>query len=444
VSNKRPRTISGASEDVSPSPSLSKLEPRYWESRLFKNTFTYKGKRREVNGWSVKIQLFGQRKTFSLSSGEPTQAAAEACQIYQTIATRGWDAVDHRAGKAGFNSLLVTRSPATDRPASFDKSYWESRLIHRKYLDPANGQSRRELSARIEHAGISRYFPLGTAIEPAAAREAMRIHQGVITEGWTAASLRFRRELTLAFRWLENPLAWTYTTIHTWKSGDEITSRLDRPSKSGLRKVAVIDPDASLRYSLAASINAHDRFECNSAYASVAEAGREINRSLPDLVLINFSQPDQSAFVALEALQAIRPSLAGLFYSEFEDSDELFKATPGGSAGYLLKRTPSFRLLEPISETTGPLTRELVASKIREYFQSVVATMPSGPSALATAKLTPREHEILTLMAKGQLAKEIAEVLGISIWTVHGHVKSIFEKLNVHTRTEAVVKFLQK
>jgi len=70
--------------------------------------------------------------------------------------------------------------------------------------------------------------------------------------------------------------------------------------------------------------------------------------------------------------------------------------------------------------------------------------MPSGPSALSMAKLTPREHEILALLAKGDLAKEIAESLGISIWTVHGHVKSIFEKLDVHTRTEAVVKFLQK
>jgi DNA-binding CsgD family transcriptional regulator len=70
--------------------------------------------------------------------------------------------------------------------------------------------------------------------------------------------------------------------------------------------------------------------------------------------------------------------------------------------------------------------------------------MPVGPSVLEMAKLTPREHEILVLLAKGYLAKEIADSLGISIWTVHGHAKSIFEKLNVHTRTEAVVKFLQK
>lgn len=70
--------------------------------------------------------------------------------------------------------------------------------------------------------------------------------------------------------------------------------------------------------------------------------------------------------------------------------------------------------------------------------------MPSGPSSLETAGLTPREHEVLALLSKGELAKEIASSLGISIWTVHGHVKNIFEKLGVHTRTEAVVKYLQK
>ncbi len=97
-----------------------------------------------------------------------------------------------------------------------------------------------------------------------------------------------------------------------------------------------------------------------------------------------------------------------------------------------------------IAGTAGPLSPELIAARVREYFQHLVATLPSGPSALDVARLTPREQEILALLAKGDLAKEIAESLGISIWTVHGHVKSIFEKLNVHTRTEAVVKFLQK
>ena len=112
--------------------------------------------------------------------------------------------------------------------------------------------------------------------------------------------------------------------------------------------------------------------------------------------------------------------------------------------GYLLKRTSPLRILEPLADATGPLTRESIAARIREYFQNLLTAMPIGPSSPELSKLTAREHEILTLLSKGGVAKDIASTLGISLWTVHGHVKKIFEKLNVHTRTEAVVKFLQK
>jgi DNA-binding NarL/FixJ family response regulator len=160
--------------------------------------------------------------------------------------------------------------------------------------------------------------------------------------------------------------------------------------------------------------------------------------------LQNYSPPNQPGAACLDELRRARPGLLGLLYSVFEDSDQLFKSTPGGAAGYLLKRTPWFRIFEPLAETKGSLTQEVVAASIRDYFQRLVTSMPSGTSALELARLTPREHEILARIAQGYLAKEIADALGISIWTVHGHVKSIFEKLNVHTRTEAVVKFMQK
>ena len=78
------------------------------------------------------------------------------------------------------------------------------------------------------------------------------------------------------------------------------------------------------------------------------------------------------------------------------------------------------------------------------YFQQLSALLPSGPPFWKLAKLTPREQEILALLSKGDLVKEIAGKLGISNWTVQGHVKSIFEKLHVHSRTEAVVKYLQR
>jgi hypothetical protein len=97
VFKKRPRAARHAVIFSARPDTRSKTEPHYWRGRLFRNTFTYKGQRIEVNGWSAKIQLYGRRKTFSLSSSDPTRAAEEACRIYQTILAQGWEAVaDHR------------------------------------------------------------------------------------------------------------------------------------------------------------------------------------------------------------------------------------------------------------------------------------------------------------------------------------------------------------
>ena len=417
------------------------MEPAYWRNRLFTNTFTYKGKTRRVNGWCVRIQLFGKRKTFSLSSSEREQAAAEASRIYQAINLRGWDAVPHRGG-AGIGPM---GEPARAQVSSTDDTEdWAKRLLHRRYPERKDPGMPPELSARIEHGGNYRYFPMGTDDAGAAAREAKRIHQTIVEQGWAVANQKFVRELTLAFRWLDNPLAWTYTTVHTWNE-HKSTSRLPESArKSGSQNVAILEPDTGLRLALIASVNSQPGFTCRSAYASSSEACREVTRQRVDFVLLNYSLPNQPGAACLEDLRRARPGLLGLLYSVFEDSDQLFKSTPGGAAGYLLKRTPWFRIFEPLAETKGSLTQEIVAASIRDYFQRLVAAMPSGTSALELARLTPREHEILARIAQGYLAKEIADALGISIWTVHGHVKSIFEKLNVHTRTEAVVKFLQK
>lgn len=420
------------------------MEPAYWERRLFRNTFTYKNRRCKVNGWSVKMQLAGKRKTFSLSSSNRQQAAVEASQIYQMINTHGWDVVGESRGRAPFRPFQSRAETAGASAIGFDVGYWKRRLIHRRYPEKTTEQGPTELSVRIEHLGVSRYFPLGTHDEDEAAGKALRIHQVMAGQGWGMVNQKFTQELTVAFRWLENPLAWTYTTLHTWNRSDLPESLTYSAANPNARRVAVIEPDRGIRLALAASSNQHETFSCCALYSNVAEAMREITRRRIDLVLINHALPDQTGSVCLEALQRAKPGLVGLLYSVFEDSDQLFKSTPGGAAGYLLKRTPPNRIFEPIIENSAPLTRELVAMKTREYFQRLVAAMPSGPSALQMARLTSREQEILALLAKGDPAKEIADTLGISIWTVHGHVKSVFEKLNVHTRTEAVVKFLQK
>src|SRR4051812_30789453 len=146
----------------------SRMEPGYWRNRLFTNTFTYKGKTRRVNGWCVRIQLFGQRKTFSLSSSDRDQAAAEACRIYQAIILQGWDAVGHRGG-AGIGPMAEpahAQGPSLEETAAED---WAKRLLHRRYPERKDPKAPPELSARIEYAGIYRYFPMGTNDADAAA-----------------------------------------------------------------------------------------------------------------------------------------------------------------------------------------------------------------------------------------------------------------------------------
>jgi len=421
----------------------SKTEAAYWRGRLFKNTFTYKGRRLEVKGWSAKIQLFGRRKTFSLSSSDRTRAAEEACRIYQTILTHGWKSVVDRRTTGELVNSGKAGEPTPSTSTASDLENWTGRLIHRKHLDESPVSADRNFSARIVHARESWFFPLGTSDETKAAARAQRIHQTVVTRGWEFAHRRYPRELTLALRWLDDPVAWTYITIHT-QPRQAPQSVCDRSASPSPLSVVLVEPDAGIRRALVACINSQEGFRCHFAFPRAAEAIRESSVRQLDFALVNHTLVHQPGMVCLDEWHRIKPGFVGILYSVFEDSDQLFKATPGGAMGYLLKRTTPSRIFDPIAGATRPLIREQIAAHVRGYFQRLSASLPAGPPSRELATLTPREHEILGLLSKGQLAKEIADTLGISTWTVHGHVKSIFEKLNVHTRTEAVVKFLQK
>ncbi|HWW00894.1 MAG TPA: response regulator transcription factor [Candidatus Acidoferrum sp.] len=422
----------------------SKQDPSYWRERLFKNEYAYKGERAKVRSWSVKLQLFGKRKSFTLGSHERAKAAEEACQLYRAIIEQGWGAVSRSRAGAGLRGRILSGSPISSPSLRDDAEYWKGRLIHRKYPEPDESHGDREFSIWIEHARTSQYFPLGTSDENEAAARAMRIYRAVITKGWASANARFPRELTLALRWRDNPLAWTYTTVHTRLGSGPLKPGSGRAVPEADLSVVIIEPDAPIRFALEACINSQEGFRCDASFASAAEALHEISRRRVDLALANHDLPDEPSAVRAEELQRARPGFSVLSYSVFEDSDQLFKSTPGGAAVYMLKRTSPGRILEPIAGLARPATREQIASRVREYFRELSALLPSGPPFWKLAKLTPREHEILVFLSKGDLVKEIADALGISNWTVHGHVKSIFEKLKVHTRTEAVIRYLQK
>ena len=133
-------------------------------------------------------------------------------------------------------------------------------------------------------------------------------------------------------------------------------------------------------------------------------------------------------------------------YGVHMDSEELFALTPGGASGYVLKRTAPEHVLEPVlgGLSGGRVEAETLRQSSQSYFQRLLQGGPTEQVSSRSAQLTQREQDVLNLVSKGYVDKEIALALGISTWTVHEHSKRIFEKLQVHSRTEAVLAYLQK
>jgi DNA-binding NarL/FixJ family response regulator len=373
------------------------------------------------------------------------RAAAEACQLFRTIVQQGWEVAlsrhngrEMRAPLPGHNNDSSSNRPEIEN--------WAERLIHRKYTEKFHPNLEREFSARIQHSGTGYYFPLGTDDRKVAAARAMRIHQNVVRKGWEKTIQRFPRELSLAFHWLDSPVVWTYTTIQT-------QIRLSRPpaltapaSMSGTLNVAIVESDPTIRKALEWCIDQQEGYCTVGFFARAADALRLIPQRPFHLVLANRTLADQTGTAFLNSLAEVQPNIVGLMFSVYDDCDLLFARAPGGAASYLFRRTLPTRILEPISEAwqKGNLTRDYIADNVRTYFEKALSFLPASGSSHSLANLTQRELEILGLLSKGQSDKEIADLLRISTWTVHGHLKKIFEKLDVHNRTEAVLKYLHK
>lgn len=432
MSKKRPSNPAPHPTPVPSAPRLTlKSEPDYWQARLFRNTYTRGGRRMQVRRWCVKLQHLGRRKTFTLQAGEPRQAATEACQLYRRILKDGWQ-----------NALAQPKwkqDGARDHIPEDDRSYWAARLVHRQDPMSLAAPVRREFSVRIEYQGTRYYFPLGTANRARGARRAAAIYRVIERRGWAVANQRFRRELTLGFRWLDRPLAWTYTTLQAYSH--PIRRVTATQPERGEFLVGIVEADTGLARALAWCVDQMEGFRCAGVFESERAVLESRQRAAIRLVLINSGLAERPSALHIESL-----GLAILPYGVYEDSEELFRTTPGGAGIYVLRRTPPNGFLEPLPEALGQehYSNREMAAQIRQCFQKELAdTSPIGP-AQPLARLTGREQEVLTLLSQGYRDKNIASLLAISVYTVHEHVRNIFEKLNVHNRTEAVVRFLQK
>ncbi|MCU0772098.1 MAG: response regulator transcription factor [Verrucomicrobia bacterium] len=205
-------------------------------------------------------------------------------------------------------------------------------------------------------------------------------------------------------------------------------------------KVSIVDDNDGIRSSLSALIRRSPALELIGEYADGETAVKEIPLKVPDVVLMDINLPGMDGVECVRQLKSALPKLQVLMLTVYEDSDSLFKSLKAGASGYLLKRTASARLLEAIREVNSggsPMTPQL-ARRVVQYFSG-----PSEPQSDLDA-LTPGEREFLDQLAGGYAYKEIADRMKISIDTVRSYVRTVYEKLHVHSRTEAVVKFLKR
>lgn len=209
-------------------------------------------------------------------------------------------------------------------------------------------------------------------------------------------------------------------------------------------QVALVEDDPNLRANLTVMLNGSPGFHCQSTYPDGFAALAGIPENRPDVVLMDINLPGMLGTECVRQMKEKAPQLPVLMLTVYDDSEQIFKSLMAGATGYLLKRTPKDKLLEAIREVHeggAPMSRQ-IARRVVQFFQKIKDLPSDSPKASEVDSLTEREVEVLAALAKGYPYKEIAQILGISFETVRTHLRTIYDKLHVHSRTEAVLKYL--
>ncbi|MEI6655652.1 MAG: response regulator transcription factor [Verrucomicrobiota bacterium] len=203
-------------------------------------------------------------------------------------------------------------------------------------------------------------------------------------------------------------------------------------------QVSIVEDSATLRRGLAALLDDAPDMQCRSACSDAEEALQRLPTEAPDIVLMDIRLPGMSGIECVTRLVALMPKVRILMLTAYEDSDDIFQSLAAGAHGYLVKSTAPDVLLDSIREVAagGSPISGSVARRMVDFFRARPAV--NG----GVAVLAPREREVLKLLADGCPYKEIAATMQVSLGTVRTYVERIYEKLHVHNRTDAVVKFL--
>jgi DNA-binding NarL/FixJ family response regulator len=203
---------------------------------------------------------------------------------------------------------------------------------------------------------------------------------------------------------------------------------------------AIVEDDMPTRQAILSLLSGEKQFRCLAAYGTGEEAITGIGAKAPDVILVDINLPGMNGIECVTRLKAGAPTLQVLMLTTYEDSDKIFRSLRAGAAGYLLKKCIAEDLVSAIEQVHAggaPMSMP-VARKVVAHFHE------SASAGSELAQLTARENQILELLASGCLYKEIGDRLGISFSTVRAHLRNIYEKLHVQSRTEATVKFLKR
>jgi DNA-binding NarL/FixJ family response regulator len=204
-------------------------------------------------------------------------------------------------------------------------------------------------------------------------------------------------------------------------------------------RVAIIEDRREIREGLGTLISFTDGFECTGKYGSMEEALPRLKHNAPDVVLSDIGLPGMDGIEGIKRLKEYHPNLTILMLSVYEDDDRIFQALCAGACGYLLKKTPPTKILESLREAVSggsPMSPE-VARKVITLFRDF------RPPEAVDYDLSPHELRLLKLLVEGHSYKTAALELRVSVNTISFHLKSIYEKLQVHSKSEAVAKALQ-
>ncbi|HLM60653.1 MAG TPA: response regulator transcription factor [Pyrinomonadaceae bacterium] len=204
-------------------------------------------------------------------------------------------------------------------------------------------------------------------------------------------------------------------------------------------KVAIVEDERDIREGLAMLINYTDGFECLGKYGSMEEAITSIRHRTPDVILSDIGLPGMSGIEGVKILKETYPSMTILMLSVYDDNERIFDALCAGAVGYLLKKTPPAKLIDSLKDAIhggSPMSPE-IARKVVAIFRDF------RPPAQVDYDLSPHELRILKLLVEGHSYKTAATKLNVTTSTISFHLTNIYEKLQVHSKSEAVAKALQ-